>query len=85
MNSLLYELYNGDYDTIPKWDLAQRELEKKIGDEWDKVQKMLGDEFVDRLLTLEAERADIRNFRYYREGFQLGVRLMLEALTSATG
>ena len=85
MNSLLYEIYSGDYGTTQKRDAKQRELGKKICDEWDKVQRMFGDEFMDRLITLEGEREDWQAFHYYREGFRLGVRLMLEALTPATG
>lgn len=45
---------------------------------------MFGDGFMDRLLDLEAERDDRRAFHYYRAGFRLGVRLMLEALTPAS-
>ena len=85
MNSLLYDIYSGEYDTTPERDAKRRELGEKICDEWDKVQRMFGDEFMDRLITLEAEREDWQLFQYYREGFRLGVRLMLEALTSATG
>ena len=83
MNSLLYEIYSGEYDTIPKWDAKRRELGEKICDEWDKVQRMFGDEFMERLFDLEAKREDWQEFQYYREGFRLGIRLMLEALTPA--
>ena len=85
MNGLLYAIYSGDYDTAPERDKTWKELDKSIFAEWDKVQRMFGDEFVDHLCTLEGEREDIRDFYYYRKGFTLGVRLMLEALTSATG
>ena len=84
MPSLLYEIYNGDYSVTPKWDEKQQELAKKLCAEWEKVEKMFGDAFTDRLLELEAEQDDRRAFHYYREGFRLGARLMLEALTSAT-
>lgn len=84
MNSILYDIYSGGYDAIPAPDQKQRELDKKLYAEWDKVQTMFGDVFVDRLLELEGEREDWRAFRYYREGFRLGGLLMLEILTSAT-
>lgn len=84
MNSLLYKLYSGDYDTIVEPDKALREVDKKLWAERDKVHRMFGDKFMDRLLELEDEREDRRGFCLYREGFRLGVRLMLEALTSAT-
>ena len=83
MENLLYDIFNGDYDITPKWDKKQREITEKLCVEWDKVQTMFGDGFMDRLLDLEAERDDRRAFHYYRAGFRLGVRLMLEAVTPA--
>lgn len=85
MNSLLYEIYSGDYDTTLKQDKKQQELGKKICVEWDKIKDMFGDEFVERLFALEAEREEWREFHCYRMGFCTGVRLMLEAIISATG
>lgn len=85
MNSLLYELYSGDYDATPKSDKRQRELDQKIYGEWDKVRTMFGDNFMDQLFSLEGEREELLNFLYFQNGFRLGVQLMLEALTSATG
>ncbi len=85
MSGLPYETYSRDYDITPKRGKEQQELERKLFAEWDKVQKMFGDAFVDRLLELEGEREDWRAFHYYQAGFRLGVRLMVEALTSATG
>lgn len=81
MSSLLYQIYSGEYDFTPERDKKQQELYKKLCTEWDKVQRMFGDEFMDRLLELEGERDDRRSFLYYRAGFRLGVRLMLEAVT----
>ena len=80
MDSLLYEIYSSNYDITPKRDKTQQELDEKLCAEWDKVQKMFGDEFIDRLFELEGEKEGWRAFHYYREGFRLGVRLMLEAL-----
>lgn len=84
MNSLLYEIYSGDYNTTPKPDKKQRELLKQLCTEWDKVQTMFGDKFFDRLPELEGEQDDWLAFHYYQEGFRFGVRLMLEALTFPT-
>lgn len=80
MNDILREIFDDVYDITPKRDKAQQELDKKHFTEWDKVQEILGAEFVDQLCELEGEREDRRNFHYYREGFRLGVRLMLEAM-----
>ena len=85
MDSLLYQIYSGEYDFNPERDETQRQLYKKLYEEWDKVQRMFGDEFIDRVFNLEGELDDRRAFQSYRAGFCLGVRLMLEALTPATG
>lgn len=81
MDSLLYQIYSGEYDFTPKREEKQPALYAEL----DKVEKMFGGAFVDRLLELEGELEDRRSFQSYRAGFCLGVRLMLEALTSATG
>lgn len=80
MKNILREIFDDEYDITPKRDETQQKLDQKLYREWDKVQKMFGDTFVDRLLELERERQDWRNFHYYQAGFRLGVRLMLEAL-----
>lgn len=80
MKDILREIFDGEYDITPKRDREQQEIDKKLCAEWDKVQRMFGDGFVDRLFELEGERDDWRTFRYYQAGFRLGVRLMLEAL-----
>ena len=83
MESILHEIYDGDYDITPERTKQQRELDQKLCAELDKIHRMFGDEFIERLMDLEGEREDWRAFHYYREGFRLGVRLMLEALTPA--
>jgi hypothetical protein len=80
MKDILREIFDGEYDITPKRDKTQQELDEKLCAKWDKVQKMFGDEFIDRLFELEGEKEGWRAFHYYREGFRLGVRLMLEAL-----
>ena len=80
MNGILREIFDGEYDITQKRDKKQQELDEKIYDEWDKMQKILGDEFINRLFLLEGEQEDRLSFHYYQAGFRLGVRLMLEAL-----
>lgn len=80
MQSILYQLFSGKYDTTPEWDKKQRELSKASLVELDKVAAVFGSEFVDRLCDLQGEREEWRNYLYYRSGFVLGARLMLEAL-----
>ena len=81
MESILYQLFSGEYDITPKWDKTQQELSKASLAELDKVAAVFGSEFMDRLFDLEAEEDGLRNYQYYRSGFLLGARLMLEALT----
>ena len=81
MDSLLYQIYSGEYEFTPDREEKQPALYAQL----DKVEEILGGGFVDRLLELEGEAEDRRAFQSYRAGFCLGVRLMLEALTSATG
>lgn len=85
MNSLLYKLYIGDYDI----GTCREEEEKKIAQEINpllaEIKAEFGREFVDRLTGLYVDQGMLSDYLYYREGFRLGVQLMLEALTSATG
>lgn len=83
MVQLRRRLYRFLYDCTPERNEKQQELYKKLCAEWDKVQRMLGDEFTDRVFDLEGELEDQRSFQNYRAGFRLGVRLMLEAVTPA--
>lgn len=78
MESILYQLFNGDYDITPKRSKKQQEMCDQIFTELDQVKAALGDPFLDQFLELTARRMDLESFQYYRSGFVLGVRLMLE-------
>lgn len=80
MENILYQLFSGDYDITPGRDKKQQELCDQIFAETERIEAVFGEEFLDRLLDLEGERAERRNFQYYRSGFILGARLILEAL-----
>lgn len=80
MDDILYQLFNGDYDITPERDKKQLELSEAILAELDKAAAALGVAFVDRLCELQGEREEWQSYQYYRSGFVLGVRLMLEAL-----
>ena len=80
MGNILYELFSGDYDITSKPDERQQKLCAQIYAELDKVEAVLGDEYLDCLLRLDSERVERQSFQYYRSGFLLGTRLMLEAL-----
>lgn len=85
MSSLLYELYRGDYDIGTYREEKEEKISREIISMLDEVKAKLGGEFADRLAGLYIDRGVLSDYRYYREGFALGVRLMLEAFTSATG
>lgn len=80
MESILYQLFNDTYDITPKPDEKQQQLVQRILGEWEEIEEALGQKFVDRLAELEGEREDWRNYQYFRSGFRLGIRLVLEAL-----
>ncbi|USF27339.1 hypothetical protein N510_002285 [Firmicutes bacterium ASF500] len=80
MKNILYQLFSGDYDITPERDEKQQELSEAALVELEKIAAVFGVEFVDHLCDLNGEREEWQNFQYYRSGFLLGVRLMLEAL-----
>ena len=49
MNSILYALFQGEYEINMERGKEQQELGKKLCEEWEKIQKVMGIEFVDRL------------------------------------
>lgn len=84
MLNLLYEIYTDSYDITPKRDKTQQELYEKLCTEWEKVQRLFGDEFVNHIFNIQGELEDWQSFYYYRQGFRLGAQLMMEVFTSAT-
>jgi len=80
MESILYQLFNGDYDITPEWDKKQQELSKTILASLNKIAAVFGPDFVDDLCAQEAEQEAQQEFHYFRAGFLLGARMMLEAL-----
>ena len=80
MENILYELFSGEYDITPKRGKRQQELRDKIFTELDKVEAAFGIDYLDHLFDLDGEWNEWKNFQYYRSGFLLGARLMLEAL-----
>ena len=81
MENILYQLFSGDYDITPRRDKKQQELCDRIFAELDRVEAAFGEDYLDRLYNLDGELRQQQNFHYFRSGFLLGVRLMLEPLT----
>ena len=44
MKDILREIFDDEYDITPKRDQKQLDLNKQIGAEWDKVQRMFWDD-----------------------------------------
>ena len=85
MSSLLYELYRGEYDIGTYREENEEKIARELTLVLTEVKAKFGVEFADRLSGLYVDQRALSDYRYYREGFALGVRLMLEAFTSATG
>lgn len=85
MENILYQLFTNGYDITPKQDETQQELLRQILAEWNKIKQVFGCEFADHLRELETRREDGQNLHYYRSGFSLGVRLMLEIFGFTSG
>lgn len=80
MEDILYQLFSGDYDITPKQGEKQQELRRRIFAELDRVEAAFGSDYLDRLFDLDSQWNAWKDFEYYRSGFALGVRLMLEVL-----
>ena len=80
MEDILYQLFSGDYDITPKQGEKQQELRRRIFAELDRVEAAFGSDYLDRLFDLNSQWNAWKDFEYYRSGFALGVRLMLEVL-----
>jgi len=80
MEDILRSIFDGEYDITPKYSKTQQELRRKLYSEWDRVQSVLGADFTDHLLELEAEWEGQQRFYFFRAGYRAGVRLMLDAL-----
>jgi len=80
MESILHELFTGEYTAYPPRDAAQNEIgRRKIAYE-DKIQETFGLDFLDELNTILAESDNEHDYACFRAGFLLGTRLMLEVL-----
>lgn len=82
MKSVLYQIFSDTYDITPRPDQKQQELRSQIFKELDKAEAVFGTDYLDHLFALDGELNDWKTFQYYRSGFLLGARLMLEMLRS---
>ncbi len=76
--SILADIYNGKYQGQASRAHYPQELRDKDMEFWDKVTEALGSEVVDAHLYKLCEKGNLTDIHHFREGFKLGVRLMLE-------
>ena len=83
MDDLLYEIFLGDYNPTPRTSGLSPEEGEELRAIYQKMQRVLGVEGMDRWFGLEADRAQRIEYQYFRAGFRLGARLTQERLTPA--
>ena len=85
MPNIIEELY---YDLpspeIPG-SLERERILKEYSEMCSLIQKVYGPDFIDRLMELKEAMLGFQGVNHFTRGFSLGIRLMVEALTSATG
>ena len=80
MEAILFQLLDGTYDPTPKVAAPDQTMPEDLLKLYRQMERTLGLEFVDRWDSLQGKREEWSGFQYYRVGFRLGARLMLEAL-----
>lgn len=77
MRDTLKELY--EYARLTRaLSEEYKALEEQNGALWDKVRPLLGMQTVDELMDSYADLSWQMNYEWFREGFRMGVALMLE-------
>ena len=82
-NDLLYEIFLGEYDPTPRTSGITPQEGEELQDIYQKMQRVLGVEGMDRWFELESDRAQRIEYQYFRAGFRLGARLTQERFTPA--
>ena len=83
MEDILYQIFLGDYAPTPRTSGLSPEEGEELQAIYQKMQRVLGVEGLDRWFGLEADRAQRIEYQYFRAGFRLGARLTQEGLTPA--
>lgn len=76
--SILADIYNENYHAQASRPHYPRELREKDLAFWEKVKKALGADAVDAHFYQLCEQENIDDVHHFREGFKLGVLMMLE-------
>ena len=78
--SILADIYNGKYQPQAKPTPLPQELRAADIAFWEKVREALGIDCIDEYLYRHSEQEALSDIDHFREGFRLGVLLMLEVL-----
>lgn len=78
--SILQDIYNEAYSPIDKADKLPFSLRLTERAFYEAVEEAMGAEFVDKQREKLCKVENFRDFANFREGFRLGVSLMLELL-----
>ena len=75
LDEIYDEIYLGEEPDTEEY----RGLRESYYAVWDKAEEILGEEFFDKVWNTVVELNTAANRNYFKEGFRLGVQLMLEA------
>lgn len=78
MMSILEEIYNDSYHVQARRGEEPKELRERNLAFWEKVAEALGDDVLDQHMYDLDESEHIQDVHRFREGFKLGVLMMLE-------
>lgn len=76
--SILADIYNERYHAQASRPHYPQELREKDLAFWEKATQALGGDVVDAHLYKLCEKENLNDIHHFREGFKLGVQLMLE-------
>lgn len=79
--SIVEEIYNGQYQPQAGGPVFPRDMREEDLAFWKKVTEALGDDFADAHLRRMCKKEGLACLYHFREGFRLGVRLMLDAMS----
>ena len=77
--SILQDIYDGQYSPADRAEDIPQELRERTLAFYNEIEKALGRQFIEKHWDTLCELESLRNINNFREGFRLGVALMLEA------
>lgn len=77
--SILQDIYDGQYSPTDRAEDIPQELREKTLAFYGEIERVLGSQFIEKHWDTLCELESLRDINNFREGFRLGVALMLEA------